>query len=251
MAKILVTNDDGASSKLWSRLCDALGKRGHEVWGVVPSVDQSWTGVSLTVTRNLTATLIAPQRFAVDGTPADCVAVALAPGGLVGEGVDAVVSGINAGVNTRLPVILSSGTLGAAVAGAFLHSRAIAFSYALKRELAVAAKAQGGVLPEIEETVAAMIAHCAERVERLLGEERVFGRVYNVNFPAEVTPQTQWARAATACCGVKGYFELADAAARVFKPSLKLEMPTPGREDEFAVLGAGKIAEGVLELASL
>jgi 5'-nucleotidase len=83
----------------------------------------------------------------VDGSPGDCVNIALAH--LVDAQPDAVVSGINVGVNASLPLILASGTVAGAWEGASHGLPAIAFSQMLPRDAFNKLKAAGGI-PDAE-----------------------------------------------------------------------------------------------------
>src|SRR5207244_13594650 len=72
MAVLLVTNDDGAHAAGLAALADALGDLG-EVVVVAPDREQSAVGHALTLHRPLRAERLAERRFAVNGTPSDCV----------------------------------------------------------------------------------------------------------------------------------------------------------------------------------
>jgi len=247
MANLLVTNDDGVESKLWSRLCDALQAAGHHVYGLAPARDQSWISSAQTISRELMASEISPGRFSLDGTPSDCAAVA--PALWPGVAFDAVVSGINIGVNTRLPLVLTSGTVGAASTGAMLGYRAIAFSYAMPREFSAEAKKNGGLVPQTLASTDSMIAHCVARVSRLLGEPNVFGRVLNVNFPSAVTAQTAWETTSLALTPMLQYFKKTDSGKFIHDP--KLGQPLNAGRTEFHVIGEGKVSETVIDWPSI
>ena len=125
-ARILVTNDDGVHApglKALLRIAKALSK---DVWVVAPEHEQSATSHSLTLRRPLRARRIGPRRFAVDGTPTDCVLVALHR--LMNDKpADLVLSGVNHGANLGEDVTYS-GTIAAAMEGALLGVRSIALS---------------------------------------------------------------------------------------------------------------------------
>lgn len=123
--RILVTNDDGYSAEGIQALAASLEGSG-EVWVVAPDSEQSAVSHALTLSRPLRAKKMAERRFAVDGTPTDCVALALS-GVLLPERPDLVVSGINAGANMGVDVHYS-GTVSAAFEGAILGVPAIAVS---------------------------------------------------------------------------------------------------------------------------
>jgi len=125
-ARILVTNDDGIHApglKALERIARTLTR---DVWVVAPETEQSATSHSLTLRRPLRPRRLGPRRFAVDGTPTDCVLVARHDL-LTGRPPDMVLSGINHGGNLGEDVTYS-GTIAAAMEGAILGIRAVAFS---------------------------------------------------------------------------------------------------------------------------
>src|SRR6266576_1432818 len=124
MARILVTNDDGYRSEGIHALAKALADVG-DVTIVAPMVEASAIGHALTLRRPLRLESIDDRVFAVDGTPTDCVNVAVAH---VFKGLpDLVVSGINKGWNLGDDVTYS-GTVAGALEGALLGIPAIAVS---------------------------------------------------------------------------------------------------------------------------
>jgi 5'-nucleotidase len=124
-ARILVSNDDGYSSEGLQTLAAALEPLG-EVWVVAPNRERSAVSHALTLDRPLRLTGMGPRRWALDGTPTDCVAVGVSHL-LAGRGPDLVVSGINLGVNMGADVHYS-GTVAAALEGVILGIPAIAIS---------------------------------------------------------------------------------------------------------------------------
>jgi 5'-nucleotidase len=123
--RILVTNDDGYASEGIQVLADALDGIG-EVWVVAPNREQSAVSHALTLDRPLRIERLGERRIAVDGTPTDCVAIAISK--LMDGGVpDIVVSGINFGYNMGADVHYS-GTVSAAFEGVILGAPAIAVS---------------------------------------------------------------------------------------------------------------------------
>lgn len=123
MLHFLVTNDDGVEAPGIRALAELLSSVG-EVTVVAPS--GPWSGCShqVTVDRHLSVERLGERRFAVDGTPADCVRVGLHA---LARNVDWVVSGINDGGNLGADIFLS-GTVAAAREAALLGRRAIALS---------------------------------------------------------------------------------------------------------------------------
>jgi len=127
--KILVSNDDGYLATGINVLADALDKVA-DVVVVAPDQNRSAASNSLTLSSPLRVTRIADRRFSVNGTPSDCVHLALT--GFLDEEPDLVVSGINHGANLGDDVIYS-GTVAAAMEGRFLGLPTIAVSLASDR----------------------------------------------------------------------------------------------------------------------
>ena len=124
MRRILVTNDDGYGSEGIRALADGLGRLG-EVTIVAPNIEASAIGHALTLRHPLRLDRIAERVFAVDGTPTDCVNIAVSQ---VFKGLpDLVVSGINKGWNLGDDVTYS-GTIAGALEAALLGVPGIAIS---------------------------------------------------------------------------------------------------------------------------
>ncbi len=124
MIRILVTNDDGYRSEGIRALADALTPLG-EVTIVAPVQEASAIGHALTLRQPLRLDAIAERVFAVDGTPSDCVNIAVTQ---VFRGLpDLVVSGINKGWNIGDDVTYS-GTVAGALEAALLGVPGIAVS---------------------------------------------------------------------------------------------------------------------------
>ena len=129
MPQILVTNDDGVDSEGIHVLAEALAPLG-EVTIVAPLQEASAIGHALTLRRPLRLESIRPDVFAVDGTPTDCVNVAISH--VLHGKPDLVVSGINKGWNLGDDVTYS-GTVAGALEGALLGIASIAISTRNKR----------------------------------------------------------------------------------------------------------------------
>jgi len=128
MTRILLTNDDGYGAPGLCALAEALADFG-EVSIVAPSSEKSGTAQSLTLRQPIVAQQVAERHWSVDGTPADCVIVALHK--LLPERPDLVISGINFGANLGENVYYS-GTVGAAREAALHHLPAVAISLCSK-----------------------------------------------------------------------------------------------------------------------
>jgi 5'-nucleotidase len=126
--KILVSNDDGYFAPGITLLAEALRQLG-EVTVVAPERDRSGASNSLTLDRPLTVRRAPNGYFSVNGTPTDCVHIAVT--GLLDFTPDVVVSGINFGANMGDDTIYS-GTVAAAVEGYLLGIPSVAVSLASK-----------------------------------------------------------------------------------------------------------------------
>ncbi|HHS83993.1 MAG TPA: 5'/3'-nucleotidase SurE [Gammaproteobacteria bacterium] len=124
--KILISNDDGYHAEGIIALADALSELA-QVTVVAPDRDRSGASNSLTLDNPLRAYPQGNGFFRVEGTPTDCVHLAIT--GLLEEEHDMVVAGINAGANLGDDV-LYSGTVAAATEGRFMGLPAMAVSLA-------------------------------------------------------------------------------------------------------------------------
>ena len=163
--RILITNDDGVSAPALSDLDRALKNLEHTTI-VAPDREMSATSHSITLNRPLRYQRLAANRFAVDGTPADCVILACLR--ILKSHPDLLVSGINRGKNVGDGVTYS-GTLAAAFEGALqgIPSIAVSVEYSEKTNYEVAAD------------FTAVLAH------RILDEGLPPGLVLNLNFPRD------------------------------------------------------------------
>jgi 5'-nucleotidase len=127
---ILVTNDDGVHAPGIKALAGALAALG-QVHVVAPDREVSACAQSLTLKHPLRAEKIDEQVYSVDGTPADCVNLALVK--LLPRRPDLVVSGINRGANLGEDVFYS-GTVGGAREGTFFRVPSIAMSLAARAD---------------------------------------------------------------------------------------------------------------------
>lgn len=123
---ILVTNDDGIHGRGLAVLEEAARQLSDDVWVVAPETEQSAASHSLTISRPLRIRQLGPKRFTVDGTPTDCVLLAM--NRIMRDARPALVlSGINQGSNIGEDVTYS-GTIAAAMEATLLGVRAIALS---------------------------------------------------------------------------------------------------------------------------
>ncbi len=123
---LLVTNDDGIAAAGLAALAEAMAPLG-DVYVVAPEREQSTVGHALTLHRPLRVDRLGERRFAINGTPSDCVNLAVL--GLLPTEPKLVVSGINHGSNLGDDVTYS-GTVSAAMEGTLLGIPSIALSLA-------------------------------------------------------------------------------------------------------------------------
>ena len=205
--RVLVTNDDGISCFFLQVLVEAL----HEHFSVVvvaPKSEQSWVSKAMSRYRTVKVEKhegLSCPAWSVDGTPSDCVNIAL--GNLLEEKPDIVASGINVGYNTTLPLIMCSGTVAGASEGALWGLPAIAFSLVVPKEIFDKIKAQSGHFNkefEISLRTAASISarFTLEQVNKPTKELIV----HNVNFPYPVANSTPIVDTVPDSRGIGGLF---------------------------------------------
>jgi 5'-nucleotidase len=165
--RILISNDDGIGSPGIKILEQIARELTEDVWVVAPDQEQSGASHSLTTRRPLRLTEVSERHYAVDGTPTDCVLLAVQKV-LRGRGPDLVLSGINGGSNAGEDMTYS-GTVAAAMEATLLGIPAVALSQDYP---------DGSPVPW--ETGKAF---GAEVVRRLLKQEWPANTLINVNFP--------------------------------------------------------------------
>jgi len=212
--KLLVTNDDGIDSVFFHALVAALLAAGHELCVVAPEREQSWTGAAKTRARPVRSQQVdrgwACPTWTVDGTPSDCVNIALAH--LLAAPVEGVVSGLNVGFNCTLGFILASGTVAGAWEGALHGLPSLAVSQNVTEEVYNHLKEPGGAPDEaLRATLQVSSARAAELAGQLLAATpaRSF-TVHNVNFPFPCRPDTPVRRTVPAHYFVPRLFSPAD-----------------------------------------
>ncbi|MFB0566253.1 MAG: 5'/3'-nucleotidase SurE [Candidatus Aminicenantaceae bacterium] len=122
---ILLTNDDGFFSEGIKVLSQHLKETGR-VFIVAPDREKSATSLALTLHRPLKVQKIEENIYAADGTPADCIYLAVKK--LLPRKPDIIISGLNQGPNLGQQDISYSGTVAAAIQGAYLQIPSVAIS---------------------------------------------------------------------------------------------------------------------------
>jgi 5'-nucleotidase len=122
---ILLTNDDGFYAEGISVLSDEL-KNSGQIFTVAPDQEKSASSLALTLHHPLRVKPVKKNKYAVSGTPADCVYLAVQK--FLPRRPDLLISGINHGPNLGLQDISYSGTVAGAKQGAFLDIPSMAVS---------------------------------------------------------------------------------------------------------------------------
>jgi 5'-nucleotidase len=258
--RLLISNDDGIRSPLLHALVAALHAAGHDLFVVAPLNEQSWTGASKCRHRPVASARanhgLGVPTWTVDGTPADCVNIALAhllPGGIAA--VDGVVTGINLGLNTTLGFIAASGTIAAAWEGALHGLPAMACSQDLTYAEwhALTGGQSLDSLPDTRATIEASAAHAARLASELLPATGA-GQfvVHNLNFPNLCTPASTVARTVPARVIVPKLFSpAADDGTHRFVFAEAMDRSPPGLATDKSAVFAGLISHSVLDYTRL
>ena len=168
--RILLTNDDGIYAPGLRALRTELQKLGS-VLVVAPATEQSAAGHSVTLLNPLLVSEVFEEDgktligWGIEGRPADCVKLALLE--LLPDPPDVIVSGLNAGSNAGINV-LYSGTVAAAIEGAFYRRTAIAVSLEYDKKI-------------YDFPTAARYAR--QVVEQIMAKKPAEGSLFNVNIP--------------------------------------------------------------------
>lgn len=166
-SRILLANDDGIDApgiKLLEKVAEQLA---DEVWVVAPATDKSGVSNSVSLREPVRVEARGNRRFAVHGTPADCVAIAVRH--LMKDSPpDVLLSGINSGSNIGFETVLS-GTVGAAITGVLLGIPSVALSQDRRPE----------DLPDWRTAE----LHCLQVLKQLFDAGLPVDCCLNVNFP--------------------------------------------------------------------
>lgn len=172
--RILLTNDDGIYAPGLAALERVLQRLG-DVTVAAPLTEQSGVGHAITYLTPLMAREVftedrSRRGWAVEGSPADCVKLAVCA--LLPQRPDLLVSGINSGLNAGINV-LYSGTVAAAIEGAFfgITSIAVSLEYHDAPRYEMAAEIAVGI------------------IEQLLAQKGATGHLYNLNIPMKALGQ--------------------------------------------------------------
>ena len=258
--RLLVTNDDSIECAFLHELVHALLRAGHELCIAAPRTEQSWIGAAKSRHRAVASARedrgFGCPTWVVDGTPSDCVNIALAHL-LPGAGIatpEAVVSGINVGFNASLGFILASGTIGGAWEGALHGLPAIAVSQDLSFAAFDRVKLMAGQPPaEILASLQTSAARTAALVPDLVATSPAGSFVvHNLNFPYPSLPGAAVKRTVPARVVVPGLFSpAADDGTHRFVFSLGHDVSPAEPLTDRAALAAGHISHTLLDYTQL
>lgn len=183
-ARILVTNDDGIHAPGLAALEEIARQLSDDVWVVAPHVEQSAASHSLTIHEPLRIHHRGENRYAVTGTPTDCVLMAIAEI-MRNHPPDLVLSGINSGVNIADDVTYS-GTIAAAMEATILKVPAIALSL------------ESTTTPESDITYHwdTPCCYAADAIRKVTSLDWPGNVLFNINFPGVTPDQVTGMRAA-------------------------------------------------------
>ncbi len=188
--RILITNDDGIMApglKAAEAIAAEIAGPDGEVWVIAPAMEQSGVGHCISYVTPMRIEQHGPRRFAVAGSPADCVMAGLFDV-MKDCSPDLVLSGVNRGHNVAEDT-LYSGTIGGAMEAALHKVRAIAMS-----------QYYGPGSREMADGFEAATAHGARVVRQLLDKATWeqggrYGVFYNINFPPVTADQVKGVKA--------------------------------------------------------
>ncbi len=167
--RILLTNDDGIHAEGLAVLERIARTLSDDVWVVAPETDQSGFAHSLSLSEPLRIRKMDDRRYALRGTPTDCVIMGVRK--IIGELPDLVLSGVNSGANVADDVTYS-GTVAGAMEGALLGIRSLALSQAYN------VSDDGRIVPwHVAETLAPPL------LKKLIETDMPPGSFLNINFP--------------------------------------------------------------------
>lgn len=252
---VLLTNDDGVESVFFHALVEAFVPH-CETWIAVPRSEQSWGGRSFSRHRKVTVAKsenLGAPGWILEGTPSDCVNIALSH--LLKTPPQAVVSGINIGYNTTLPLLYCSGTVAAALEGSLWGLHAVAASQMMNDALFEELKAQPGRVPAgLAATIRESARRTAEYTLGLLATPARPYLVHNLNFPVACDPATPCETTTPSDLTLGGLFQPDPTAAEpstfVFRFRSGQVRPGRARTDREALL-AGHASLSLLDFSRL
>lgn len=175
--RILLTNDDGIHAPGLKTLIRIARRLSSDIWVVAPDQEQSGAGHSLSLTQPLRSRKLNERRFAVSGTPTDCVMMAVKQ--ILPSPPDLILSGVNRGANIAEDVTYS-GTIAAAMEGTLLGIRSMALSQV------------GWATQRMKWATAQQ--HAPELIQRILDQGWPENVLMNLNFPDVMADKVEGVR---------------------------------------------------------
>jgi 5'-nucleotidase len=259
--RLLVTNDDGIDSMFIQELVRALVAAGHDTFVAAPRHEQSWVGAAKSRNRPVHSTRadkgLGCPTWVVDGTPSDCVNIAIdhllptLPGG--SPGIEGVVSGINVGLNASLGFIIASGTVAGSWEGALHGLPGIALSQEVSYETYESLKANGAPDEALKATLRISARHAAALIPAFVASTpRRHFILHNVNFPVGCQPETPVRRTVPAHLMVPGLFspQADDGTHRLIFNEGK-DVSPPGLLTDRVAIASGWISHTILDYTRL
>lgn len=253
---ILITNDDGIESGFLHALATAL-ERHFDLTIAAPASEQSWIGRAVSRRRPVRVEAhpeLPWPAWTIDGTPTDCVNIAL--GNLMESPPAAVVSGINIGYNTTVPLIYSSGTVAGALEGAFWGLPAFAVSQEIPDVLFGQVTEMKGRLPDDwQPMLEANARHAADLISRILsdGSDRSDSSdavVHNLNYPSKPLQPYETVLTVPAPLQELPFYRKSDENTYGFHFQHGQPLPSKQRTDRDA-LAAGEVSHSILNFSAL
>lgn len=253
----LVTNDDCIDAVFLHVLVATLRDAGHSLHVAAPRTEQSWIGAAKSRARALSAEAqdrgFGCPTWVIDGTPSDCVNIAmdhLVPAEVT---IDAVVSGINVGMNATLGFIMASGTVSGALEGALHGVPSFALSQDLTTELFETVTASKHAVHEgLLRTVKASATHAARLIPELVAATPGHSfMVHNLNFPLPCDASTQVERTVPAHVVVPRLFSKAADGKHRLTFNYGEDHSPEGLKTDKAALARGHISHTVLDYRRL
>lgn len=244
---VLVTNDDGIDAAFIHALVAACENEGFQVFIAAPSGERSWIGRAFSRHREVTISAhphLGHQAWSIDGTPSDCVNIALSH--LLPAKPDVVLSGMNIGFNATIPLCLSSGTLAGAIEGSAWGLPAVACSLDLEQSVFEKVHRTSAVCPPaLRPHLEAGCQHAARFAKNLVGKPLTSMQIHSLNYPSNVTTETK----------VEKSFPAIVRHGSLFKPSEMGyrfawndgEIVTRDKQTDLAVLERGLISHTIFD----
>ncbi len=254
MKKVLISNDDGILSPFLNRFIEAFEEVTDEVLVVVPASEQSWIGRaysrhSVLSLEEKKSDFKKTKIYTVDGTPSDCVSIAL--GSLCEDcAPDVVVSGINIGQNLGLPLLWSSGTFSAAAEAAGAGVMAVAASLQLANEFYETCRLLHQTPPKkLDDILQLACKHCANFVrEKFESGDYKLGNVFNVNYPSEFSSLTLFELCEPASVKILPFYKKNEEGKFTFKYAIDEGKSVGGMQTDIECLKAGKACYSVVNV---